>query len=157
MLVTDTDSSKSHGGGKLFIDVCPCLSKSRCDGRLWLLNLNRKMTITEMARLQGFPDNRLKFPVYKSPVVNARRYCRSLADASTVSVVGRVALRLLRAIGIASPEVRDPWQQWAEAGGCAAPPPGRRGGSRPTRYQARRKYSSTSAGPKKPMTSVRLS
>ena len=123
MLLTDTESSRSRGGGKLFIDVCPCLSKSRCDGRLWLLNLNRKMTITEMARLQGIPDNRLKFPVYKSPVVNARRYCRSLADASTVSVVGRVALRLLRAIGIAGPEVRDPW---AEAGGCARPPPGQR-------------------------------
>ena len=103
----------------MFIDVCPCLSKSRCDGRLWLLNLNRKMTITEMARLQGIPDNRLKFPGNISPVVNAKRYrTLGIAEAPTVSVVGRVALRLLRAIGIAGPEVRDPW---AEAGGCAPP------------------------------------
>ena len=57
MLVTDTASSKGHGGGKLFIDVCPCLTKSRCEtGGHWLLNLNRKMAIAEMARLQGIPD-----------------------------------------------------------------------------------------------------
>lgn len=124
MLVTDTDSSKSHGGGKLFIDVCPCLTKSRCQtGGHWLLNLNRKMTIVEMARLQGIPDGRLKIP----GAVTEKRYRGMLGNAFTVSVVGRVALRLLRAIGIAGPEVRDPW---AEAGGCAPPPRhgGRSGG-----------------------------
>ncbi len=116
MLVTDTDSSKSRGGGKLCIDVCPCLTKRRCEtGGHWLLNLNRKMTIVEMARLQGIPDGRLKIP----GAVAEKRYGGMLGNAFTVSVVGRVALRLLLAIGIGGPEVRDPW---AEAGGCAPLP-----------------------------------
>ena len=81
------------------------------------------MTIVEMARLQGIPDGRLKIP----GAVTEKQYGGMLGNAFTVSVVGRVALRLLRAIGIAGPEVRDPW---AEAGGCAPPPRhgGRSGG-----------------------------
>ena len=106
MLVTDADSSKTHGGGKLFVDVSPCLTKSRCEtGGHWLLNLNRKMTIDEMARLQGIPDGRLQIP----KAATEKRYKGMLGNAFTVSVVGRIALSLLRTIGIAGPEVKDPW------------------------------------------------
>ena len=103
MLVTDIASSKGHGGGKLFIDVCPCLTKSRCEkGGHWLLNLNRAMTIVEMARLQGIPDGRLKIP----GAVTEKRYGGMLGNSFTVSVVGRIALRLLCLL-YTSPSPRD--------------------------------------------------
>ena len=76
-----------------------------------------------MARLQGIPDGRLKIP----GAVTERRYGGMLGNSFTVSVVGRIALRLLRTIGIAGPEVRDPW---AEAGGRAPPDGGRSGGGK---------------------------
>ena len=41
--------------------------------------------------------------------VTERRYKGMLGNAFTVSVVGRIALSLLRTIGIAGPEVKDPW------------------------------------------------
>ena len=107
MFVTDSDSTKRKGGGKLYVDVCPGFTKTRCEsnGGHWLLNLNRKMTIDEMARLQGIPDGRLQIP----KAATEKRYKGMLGNAFTVSVVGRIALSLLRTIGIAGPEVKDPW------------------------------------------------
>lgn len=74
-------------------------------GGYWLLSLNRKMSTEEMERLQGIPALRLKIP----PTATERRYKGMLGNAFTVSVVGRVALRLLHTVGIGGAGVSDPW------------------------------------------------
>ena len=106
IFVTDVSSSRARGGGHLHAGVSPCLTRRRCeDGGHWLINMNRRMTLVEMERLQGIPDGRLRIPTQ----VPARSYRGMLGNAFTVSVVGRVALRLLRAVGIRCPGDTDPW------------------------------------------------
>lgn len=90
----------------------PCLARSRCiSGGHWLMNLNRKMTTKEMETLQAIPMQRLSLP----PRMKARTYHGMLGNAFTVSVVGRIAVRLLRAVGVTT-AVGDPWAP-GEAGG----------------------------------------
>lgn len=111
IFVTDVGSSASRGGGRLSVDIVPCLTRSRCiSGGHWLMNLNRKMTTEEMETLQAIPLQRLSLP----PHMKARAYQGMLGNAFTVSVVGRIAVRLLRAIGLTT-AVGDPWA--GEAGG----------------------------------------
>ena len=50
-VIVDTGSTTLNFG----YNVCPCLTRSRCAGRgYWSMQHGRPLTISELARLQGF-------------------------------------------------------------------------------------------------------
>ncbi len=106
VMVANVDSSAARGGGLVVTGHVPCLTKSRCGGGgHWVVNLHRKLTQVEMERLQGVPPGRFSRP----HAVTERQYAGMLGNAFTVGVVGRVALRLLKAVGIVDASCSDPW------------------------------------------------
>ncbi len=106
--VVNVGASPGHGGGHYMRECSPCLTRARCaGGGHWISNRSRMMTITEMQALQGFPPNYLYVP----PDVTQRQYAAMLGNAYTVGVAGRVALALLRTIGVAAEDHADVWCQ----------------------------------------------
>ncbi len=69
------------------------------------------MVIVEMERLQGFPDGRLQLP----QGVSEHQYGKMIGNAFSVSVIGRVALALLRATGVVDNTCRDVWRDGANS------------------------------------------
>ena len=57
-----------------------------------LLPTQRYMTLNEIEELQGFPGGHLRIPAG----VSKKKYAGMLGNAFTVSVIGRVALNLLK-------------------------------------------------------------
>lgn len=70
-----------------------------------LLPMKRYMTLTELEELQGFPGGHLRIP----SGVSKNKYAGMLGNAFTVSVIGRVALNLLKMVGKVDLEHCDPW------------------------------------------------
>ena len=106
IVLIDTHSSASRGGGNVYIDWCPCLTRSWCRaGGPWIANLNRRMLTAEMESLQGIPNGRLVRP----NGVSLTNYRAMLGNGFTVGVVGRVALKLLQTIGRLPHSWPDAW------------------------------------------------
>ncbi|MCP4244400.1 MAG: DNA (cytosine-5-)-methyltransferase [bacterium] len=81
-------------GAQVSQEWSPCLTRTRCKcGGHYVLGKGRLMTVAEMERLQGLPS--LVVP----PEVSPRCYGGMLGNAFTVTVAGRVAVALLRAVG----------------------------------------------------------
>ena len=70
-----------------------------------LLPTQRYMTLNEIEELQGFPGRHLRIPTG----VSKKKYAGMLGNVFTVSVIGRVALILLKMVGKVPPEHFDPW------------------------------------------------
>ena len=89
-----------------------CLTRSRCvEGGHWVSTKRRRMRIPEMERLQGLPPGLLQIP----DGVSERQYAGMLGNATSVSVIGRVALALLRTVGLVDPRFPDVWNDGATA------------------------------------------
>ncbi len=108
--IINVGASALRGGGSQMHGRSPCLTRTRCGGGgHWVSNKGRMLTLKEMECLQGFPCGAggLRRPVG----VTDRQYAKMLGNAFTVSVVGRVALGLLRAVGVAGDTHDDAWQR----------------------------------------------
>ena len=117
VVLINTVSSASHGGGHVTIDKSPCLTKSCCrNGASWVANLNRHMLIDEMEALQGIPAGRLSWP----SGTTRSKYGAMIGNGFTVGVIGRVALRLLKTIGKLPLPWRDAWADESHAWDLAA-------------------------------------
>ncbi len=107
--VINTGASVTHGGGSKMYGCSPCLTRTRCGGGgHWVSNKGRMFTLKEMERLQGFPCGAAG--LRRPPGVTDRQYAKMLGNAFTISIVGRVALALLRTVGVAGDTHRDIWQ-----------------------------------------------
>ena len=70
------------------------------------------MTLREIELLQGFPSGWLRFP----PGVSEQQAACMLGNAFTVSVIGRIALRLLKTLGIVDDDACvDAWEAQASS------------------------------------------
>ncbi|CAL1152354.1 unnamed protein product [Cladocopium goreaui] len=93
-------------GATALPEKSPTLTHSRCkSGGHMLLPMQRHMTLNEIEELQGFPGGHLRIPAG----VSKKKYAGMLGNAFTVSVIGRVALNLLKMVGKVPPEHFDPW------------------------------------------------
>ena len=118
--IINVDSSPLHGGGHYMEGCSPCLTRTRCgSGGHWISSRGRRMLRVELERLQGVPPGRLQLP----PGVTERQYQQMLGNAFTVSVIGRVILRLLQTVGLLSPNVQDVWSSPASPPPPLSPPP----------------------------------
>ena len=100
--VVDIDSGKRSGAAM----VSPCLTRTRCrTGGHWLVHRRRMMTLSEIEALQGFPQGYLRLPAG----ITESQFAAMIGNAFTVSVIGRVALRLLRSVGIVDNRCTDVW------------------------------------------------
>jgi len=91
--VVDVDASQDRSHEML--DTSPCLTRSRYRGH-WLLHKGRRMTLREMARLQGIDLGKLNMVVTKSEMGQL------IGNAMTVPVVGAVIEQALQAMGLHS-------------------------------------------------------
>ncbi len=88
------------------MSVPPCLTRTRAgNGGHYILPLRRWMTVEELEALQGFPRGALSIPAGASK----KHYAAMLGNAFTVSVVGRVALALLKTTGVVRSDHVDVW------------------------------------------------
>ena len=111
VVMLNCHNSKSHGGGMVFVNRCPCLTASMCKGGgPWVANLNRRTLLSEMETLQGIPNGRLNLP----SVVTRSKYGQMIGNGFIVGVIGRVALRLLKTVGLLPLTWRDHWADEAE-------------------------------------------
>ena len=117
VVLINAASSPSHGGGGVFVDKSPCLTAAscKCSGS-WVANLNRHLLIEEMEALQGIPEGRLGWP----SGLKASNYGVMVGNSFTVGVIGRIALRLLKAIGKLPSAWRDAWADERQAWNLAA-------------------------------------
>ena len=100
---------------KLSLGIVPCLTKTRCmEGGHWLTRQRRMMTLSELEALQGLPPGYLRLPTG----VTECQFAGMIGNAFTVSVIGRVALNLLRAVGVVKETCED---IWADGIGGGAP------------------------------------
>ena len=93
---------------KLMRETCivPCLTKTRCtEGGHWLTRQRRMMTLSELEALQGLPPGSFRLPTG----VTECQFAGMIGNAFTVSVIGRVALNLLRAVGVVKETCEDIW------------------------------------------------
>lgn len=87
-IVVNYESSR----GEYMRDCVPCLTVARCKtgSAHWLLGHNRRLTLTELCRLQGVDP-----ALTASTAVNFRKLGGMLGNAFTVPVVARVLRSLL--------------------------------------------------------------
>ena len=117
VVLINTGSSLSHGGGGVFVDTSPCLTAGGCRcGGSWVANLNRHLLIEEMEALQGIPEGRLSWP----SGTTRGKYSAMVGNSFTVGVIGRIALRLLKTIGKLPLAWRDAWADESQAWDLAA-------------------------------------
>lgn len=117
VVLINTVSSPSHGGGGVYVDKSPCLTAACCKcGGSWVANLNRHLLIEEMEALQGIPEGRLSWP----SGTTRSKYGVMVGNSFTVGVIGRIALRLLKTIGKLPPAWRDAWADASQAWNLAA-------------------------------------
>lgn len=88
--VIDCDSSEERS--RAFLGVSPCLTRSRGAGH-WLTDRGRRMTVSEMLRLQGWFGS---FNV----VTSDRHFASLLGNAMSVNVLERLLVKLLPAAGL---------------------------------------------------------
>ena len=63
VVLVNIHSSDKHGGGQLVVDRRNCLTARLCKaGCPWIVNLCRRMVLSEMETLQGIPAGRLAWP-----------------------------------------------------------------------------------------------
>jgi hypothetical protein len=103
----DIFSSKAFGT-HVKKDVCPCLTKARCESGGFLFSNRGKVQSTKsMLLLQGVdPPARLRRP----RTVKPGKFRGMIGNAMTVSVVGRIMLRQFKALGFVDSEMEDPWE-----------------------------------------------
>lgn len=95
--------------------ISPCLTRTRCrEGGHWLVRQGRFMTLTEIEALQGFPQGGLRMPAG----VTERELAAMFGNAFTINVIGRVALNLLRALGMVDETCVDAWADDRRAEGA---------------------------------------
>ena len=83
--------------GAAMYNCSPCLTRARFAGH-WLSSRGRRMSLREMARLQGVPDD---FPV----TVSETEFRRQLGNMMSVNVLERILCSLLPAAGLRSEDV----------------------------------------------------
>ena len=112
VVLINTWSSPSHGGGGIMVDKSPCLTASSCTcGASWVANLNRHLLIEEMEALDGIPEGRLCWP----SGMTRSKYGFMIGNSFTVGVIGRITLRLLKTIGKLPSTWRDAWADESQA------------------------------------------
>lgn len=92
--IVDCDSSSNRM--KYIKEITPCLTCSRAGGH-WITNRGRRMTKTEMMRLQGMTTPEQGFRV----VVTEPQLGKQIGNAMSVNVLERLFVRLLTAAGLA--------------------------------------------------------
>jgi DNA (cytosine-5)-methyltransferase 1 len=102
--IVDCDSSP--GRAKWVRGISPCFTCSRGSGH-WITNRGRRMTKTEMLRLQGMNTEAEGFKV----VVPPTHLGRQLGNAMSCNVLERLFVRLLPAAGLVTENsLRDKWE-----------------------------------------------
>ena len=84
--VFDIDSS--IGRGRPSYDMVPCITRSRWQGH-WVSNRGRRLSLTEMMRLQGFPST---LPI----VIDERDFRRCLGNCMSVNIL----LEIIKALDL---------------------------------------------------------
>ena len=82
-------------------DCSPCITRGRAAGH-WLCNRGRRLSLLEMMRLQGFPDN---FQIS----VSETAFSQMLGNSMSINVLARILARALPTAGLGS--FVDPWDQ----------------------------------------------
>lgn len=101
----DIFASKKYGTN-VKRDMCPCLTKSRCQaGGYYFTNRGCVQSLESMLRLQGVPPKRLKKPSN----VSAPKFRGMVGNAMSVPVVGRILFNQFKAIGFLKGNTDDPW------------------------------------------------
>mmetsp|Transcript_54869 Transcript_54869/g.172149 ORF Transcript_54869/g.172149 Transcript_54869/m.172149 type:complete len:326 (+) Transcript_54869:2-979(+) len=99
------DCDSSSGRMKYYRDLAPCLTCARAAG-YWVSNRMRRMTTTEMMRLQGMCPETFK------KAVSERQLGTQIGNAMSVNVLERIFVRLLPACGLARHgALTDRWQK----------------------------------------------
>jgi len=104
--IIDCDSSGPRM--KYVFDVTPCMTCSRAAGH-WVTNRGRRMTKTEMMRLQGMKPESEGFKV----AVSDRQLGRQIGNAMSCNVLERLFVKLLPAAGLALPSLHDRYDSTA--------------------------------------------
>ena len=73
-------------------DVSPCITRSRYKGH-WITNVQRRMSLEEMCRFQGFDPTKIKQSVSNVEMG------RMLGNAMSINIVERILFRVLRHMG----------------------------------------------------------
>jgi len=101
--IVDCDSSGPRM--KYTLDVSPCLTCSRAGGH-WITNRGRRMTKTEMMRLQAMHTPAEGFKV----AVSDAQLGKQIGNAMSVNVLERLFVRLLPAAGLVpASSLQDRW------------------------------------------------
>lgn len=88
---------QAEGHANMALGYSPCLTRTRCaSSSYYLFGKGRKMTLTEMLRLQGVSPTRLRTP----PGVSERQMRAMVGNAFTVSTFAHVLDRALFASGL---------------------------------------------------------
>jgi len=107
--IIDCDSSGPRM--KYTLEVSPCLTCSRAGGH-WITNRGRRMTKTEMMRLQAMHTPADGFKV----AVSEPQLGKQIGNAMSVNVLERLFARLLPAAGLAAPgSLCDRWADSSSA------------------------------------------
>ena len=85
--ILDCDAAKANSFSMK--DVSPCITRSRYKGH-WITNVQRRMTITEMCRFQGFNPTKLKHCVSDTELGHM------LGNAMSVNIIERILFRVIR-------------------------------------------------------------
>ena len=89
--VVDCDSG--HKSSNHMLNTSPCLTRSRYRGH-WLLREGRRLSTTEMLRLQGFNPDRVAVAVSECTLG------QQVGNAMSVNVVERILVKLLVPVGL---------------------------------------------------------
>ena len=109
--ILDVHSSKKFQSAKRY--VCPCLTRSRlkvAPTGYYIPKLNRRLSIQEAARLQGWPDQLIDSLQEK---ITDQVIGGALGDSMSINVLAKVLLQALLSINFIEHEyelkTRDPW------------------------------------------------
>lgn len=95
--IVDCDGSKEFS--KAMYGLSPCLTSSRYRGH-WVTSLGRRLSLSEVLRLQGLPDD-LEFNVSEAQLR------AMVGNAMSITVVARILARLLPSAGLAVSDLAD--------------------------------------------------
>ena len=82
--------------GRWVLDKTPCLTATRgAGGGYWVTCMNRRLTTSELFKLQGMDPQALHIP----PEVSDRKLGHMIGNAVTQTVIERLAANLLKSVG----------------------------------------------------------
>ena len=99
--IVDVDASDMKS--QVIKGISPCITRSRCDGH-WLLHRQRRMSKSEMLRLQGVD------PTTFNQAVSDRSLGEQIGNAMSVNVVERLLFQIFKQTNLVPTSSCDRWE-----------------------------------------------